>query len=138
MSVKTALATRLTLDAGVSALVGFRVYPVALPQNAPRPAITYQRMPSGHDQTLTKASGTSLGVFRIRSFGDKYSEADQVAEAVRQALQAFSGTVDGTTINAVVLTNDFDEFFQPQDASDQGVFCVTFDFHVRYAESIPV
>lgn len=138
MSIHSALTTHLEGAAGITALCSTRIYPVALPQDAARPAMTYQRMSgSPHDHTITKASGTSLAKFRLMYWGNTHKAALSLAEAGRQAMQGFSGVVGGTSINAVVLIDDYDDFMQPQDGSEKGIFAVVHDYHIRYAESIP-
>jgi deferrochelatase/peroxidase EfeB len=131
------LRSYLAADAGVSALVASRIYPVALDVTAPRPALVYQRMPrSPHDQTLTASLGTSLATFHITAFADDYADADALAEAVRQAMQAFSGTMGATHVDSAVLADDYDEYFDPVDGSSRGTYAVISEFRIRYRESI--
>ena len=137
MTIKSALASYLKSKPELVALVSDRIWPVALPQKKPRPAITYRRLPSGHDHTLTSSAGTSLATFRIASYGDSYEDADLVAEAVRSVMQGFSGVFVSTKVNSVVLGDESDDFFEPQDGSSLGVYVVNLDFRIRYAESIP-
>lgn len=138
MSIKAAMTTYLEAHSGITAVCGQRVFPVALPQSSARPALTFRRMPkSGHDQRLTSASGTSLATFRLMAWGDSYKSADTLGEAMRQAMQGFSGTWDTTRVDAVILVDDFDDFVDPKDGSDRGYFAVIHDYQIRYAESIP-
>lgn len=136
-NIRSAINAHLAAATAVTAIVNDRIYPVALPQDRPRPAITFSREKSGHDHNLKKASGTSLATIRVNSWGDKYKDAAALSEAVRVAMQGFSGTADGVKIDCMTLMDDYDEFVQPQDGSDKGIFAVVFEFHIRYQESIP-
>lgn len=138
MSIKSGLADYLSENAGIAALAGDRVYPVALPQNIKsRPAMTYMRLPSDHDQNIQKASGTSLGKFRLSSWGTTYKQADTLAEAARAAMQGFIGVMGDVTVSAVTLKNDYDDYAEPIDAKSAGDFVVQHEYHIRYTESIP-
>lgn len=142
MSIKSALATYLAANAGILAVAVGGVWPVALSQDSngkitPRPALTYRRMPSDHEHELEGGGGYSFAMFRLTAWGDQYSDADALGEAIRLAMQGFNGTVAGTEIGTVVLKNDFDEYVQPPDGSSQGFFAVHHDYKVGYVESVP-
>lgn len=137
MSIKASLRSYLTSDPMLTAGAVGGVHPVALPQDRPRPAITYQRMPSDHDANLKGATGSSLATFRIVTWADSYSDAETVSEYVRKAMQGFSGNMNGTQVGSVTLANDYDDYTEPPDGSAGGIFQVVFDFHIRYSESVP-
>lgn len=108
-----------------------------LPQSAQRPAITYQRVTGGHEHRLTGSSGTAIPTFELDCWADSYEAADQLAEAVRQVMQGFSGTMGSTTVHSVILDDEADQFTPPSDGSDNGIYSITLRYRIRHTESIP-
>ena len=85
----------LRLNAGVSALVSTRIYPVVLPQNVDFPAIAFRRIQRDQVERLEprSSSGLARSRFRLFSTATTYLQAIQVAEAVRLCLQGRQETV---------------------------------------------
>lgn len=111
MSIEIAIRTRLANFAGLSALVGTRIYPLKIPQNATLPAVAYEVVSAERESAM----GADIGIahFRIQLtiFAKKYSETGQlldVATQTRAALQRFSGTVAGVEICNIFIENDLD------------------------------
>ena len=61
--IEEAIYGALTAHAGLSALVDDRVYPMVLPQDATRPAVTYMRVSGARDLNINETSiDASVGV----------------------------------------------------------------------------
>jgi len=148
-SVRAALYSYLSSDAGIQALIGSpaAVFPLKLPQNHTRPAIVYRRLSArghqapeelGHVHDLSGSAGYALALFRFDCLADKYSTADALAEAVRQALDGLDqATVAGVRIHAALIDDELDDFDEPIDGGDTGVFVVSTVYWIQYAESVP-
>lgn len=140
MSIRSALFTYLAGKAGVTAIVGtspVRIYPVVRPQGGDMPALTYARMSGGHDHNLQGSSGTAIPTFELDCFGDTYAQADALAEAIRQVMQGFSGTMGSVAVKSVILDDESDGYDPPEDDSDRGAFYISLKYRIRYTESIP-
>lgn len=117
--------------------IGQRIYPVALPQSAVLPCLTYSRTTGGHDHNLKSATGSAIPTFDIDCWSLTYEGADSLAEEIRQKMQGFSGTMGTTAVRSVILDDEVDAFEPLEDGSDKGIFRITLRYRIRYDESIP-
>lgn len=72
--------------AGVTALVGTRVYPDSIPQDKALPAVAYGRQPSEALMTLSTEIAAERAVFEVYCVASTRTAAEAVGEAVRAAL----------------------------------------------------
>jgi uncharacterized protein DUF3168 len=143
-SIRAALYAYLSAQPGITALVGSsppRICPVKLPQKVARPALIYRKVKGGHAHNVSPGSaGRAMARFRLDCLADDYQDCDLLAEAVRQAMDvALNKTAAGVAILSTSLADDADEeddFFEPIDGSDGGVFGVTLHYDVVYLESV--
>lgn len=84
MAVYATLFNRATTHPGLSALIGTRFYPGALPQNATLPAVTYRQI-SGPDTAGT--TGVSHPRYQFDCWGSTYIDASNVADQVEAAFR---------------------------------------------------
>lgn len=130
------LIARLKAVTGVTDLVSTRVYGV-VPQGATYPLIRLQRIGSEHHHHAGGAAGVVQALVQIDCIGRLMSEAKNVAEQVRLALQGWDGTQGDTTFQSVLLTDQRDLEESDQQGGELGHFGVSMDFTVTYQESIP-
>lgn len=98
MIIEQALFVELKTAAGITALVGTRVYPLILPQNAAFPAITFQKVSGSRSHSQSGPSNLAHPRFQISCWakGDTaYPDAKGLAAQVRQAIDGFKGTMGG-------------------------------------------
>lgn len=81
----------LSADAGVTALVGTRIYPVRAEQETLRPYIVLTTVSLDTDETLTGTVATSLKPARIQV--DAYAETYKGAHALADAIDAAIGDI---------------------------------------------
>lgn len=127
-----ALYARLAAVAGVTALVSTRIYPVKLPQNATLPAVTYQRVSTSRAGAMGADPGVAWARIQVTSWATSYSGLKSLSEAVRAALQRYSGSSGGVTVLDVTLDSELDLY--GEDESEAGVFAVAQDFTVIHRE----
>jgi hypothetical protein len=106
--IEEALYKVLTEDAGVSELVADRIYPGFLAQTVTYPAIAYRLVNRSRVDQLTDRRSTGLAQSRFRFFctaqgPDRYAEAKRLEDAVRLALEGYSGEVTGESPEAVYI-----------------------------------
>lgn len=127
--IEAGLYTHLTTDAGVSALIGTRLYPLIMPQDETTPASTYQRVST----TPTYAHGGDCSVDMVRIQIDNYAEsllaAKTLAAAVRTALSGYSGAMGAATVQALFMDSERDF-----DDPTTDLFRVTQDFLITFKE----
>jgi hypothetical protein len=113
MSIASGIFELLKADAGVSAVVGGRIFPVLLPEGPTLPAITYQRVGGTSDPTFDSSGYQRLRI-QFDVFGAKYKDADAGREAIREALNGASEITlsDGTVLDNANLIQSADYFME--------------------------
>jgi hypothetical protein len=91
----------------VASLVGDRIYPTRAPQGVLRPYIVWLRQGATRQQLYCGADDVVLGEYQFSCYGTTALEADDVHEAVRNAMQDFSGLMGGTFVKHCHLEQDF-------------------------------
>ena len=115
MNIEEALYSCLTSDAGVAALVSTRIYPNVVPQDIALPAVAYQRISTTRVMAHDGPTGVANARFQFTVSASTYSSARNVANAIRTALDGFSGLMGGQSgvkVEAVFVENDFDGYNQ--------------------------
>lgn len=122
--IATALFAHLSADAGVSALVGDRIYPQRKPQDAPLPAVVWHTIDTPRVNTHGDAPGDdTLAHPRIqfdalsedRDGVSGYDEACAITTALRLALHGFRGDMAGLAVGGVLAWNTFDGYDETPD-----------------------
>lgn len=131
--VGDALFNILTNDATVGGLVSTRVYPHLREQGSAFPAVTYQRV--GGPRT-PKQEGPANHVrqrVQLNSYAGDSTTAQDLADAVRQALDGVSGTYGGMKVQGIECNDAPIDDFDPVAR----VFRVIQDFIITHAEATP-
>ena len=131
--MKSGLVSLLTGEATVSAICGSRVYVNRAPQNAIFPHVIITQMSSEENGTLDGGSGQLRFLdFDIDCKAKSSVQAESLCNAVRVFIDDYSGTAGSSTIKAVSLNDESDDYEPPQDGSDVGVFVVTLDVTIQF------
>lgn len=115
MSFEEGLFAYLSTYPGLVPLVGTRVYPVLLPQNATLPAVTYTRLatPRLHE---FEASFLPHPTFQFDCWAmdtaviSGYEEAKDVATQVVAALDIYRGAMGAYTVEASIVDSERDAY----------------------------
>ena len=97
----------LSVAPAVVALTGTRIYPLRLPQESVRPAITYQVVSNAQSAPLTCPANDTPRV-QVSLFADTYAGVCALAAAVRAVLH---GRHPGGLV--VELANEIDQYSDP-------------------------
>lgn len=129
----------LTDDATVGGLVSTRVYPVVVPQGSSLPYISYQRVASRHVHSMDGVAGLAETTIQIDCYASTYSGGKALGEAVRLALDGYTGTPvgGGTVIGGILLDGINDAPETPQTGGETIVHRVSMDFVIWYEEDKP-
>lgn len=130
MSLELAIHAKLAATAAVTNLVSTRIYLVNLPQSPSYPAVTIARVSGVREHNLSGPSGLARPRISISGWGTYYNAAKNVAEAIRQTLDGFSGTVSGVDIQSVHLENEIDLY-----EDEPEVFRTMTDYFIQHQES---
>lgn len=105
--IEEVIFTKLTAHAGLSALIGSRVYPDQLPQRPTLPAITYQRISTQFHATRDQAHGSlERPRFQFDCWAGSRATSRAVAQQLRLALVTLP-QASNPRIDVALVQDDF-------------------------------
>ena len=110
-TLKTAIATILKGDSAVDAIVDGRVTPGGDPVRG-KSSVTFHRISRVSDPRMEGPDALAHTTIQVNSFTERDFLTEQLAHAVRNALDGFSGTINGVSIAYIDLQDesDLDDF----------------------------
>jgi hypothetical protein len=123
---------RARLDAATTA----GVYPVLAPQNAAFPLIVYRRTGTRRERNLLGNVGRPVATFSVSIVSYTYTEAKEVADAVRLGVDNFTGVAEGVTIVNTALVSESDNMERPLEGQAKPLYRIDQIYEVRYHESV--
>lgn len=112
MTIEAAVYQVLTTNAGLTAIIGSRVFEGALPQNEDLPCIVYNRISTlrVHSHDSLGAEGTARMRIQFDVWAGNYSTAKLVTDLLRAALNGYSGQValgvDFVNIQSILVEDE--------------------------------
>lgn len=143
MSLKTALVYHLKNNETVSGYVGARVFPLVAPESTARPYLVFNRISVTRHPEMEAASGLVTSRVQIDCWDDDPLTAQNVAEAVRGALDGYKNTTMGAgdhtcAIHRIMLDGQHDDFSPPREGEeDFGAYGEQLDCLIIHTESVP-
>jgi len=135
--VEDGLIDYLLADTDVKALVGTRVYPVAVAQDVVRPYITIQRIAVDRTYDHDGETGLCAPLIQIDCWADTYRGAKTLADKVRLAISGYNGALGGYTAQAILIQNEVDLSEGPSTGSEKVIHRVSIDASVWFNEVVP-
>jgi hypothetical protein len=129
---------KLVSTPGVARIVGFQVYPIAVPKTgASLPFIVYKRSNITRETALSGPMFVPIVGLQIASWALSYDAVRELADEVRLALDGHTGTMAGATIQDMRLVSETDDFLDPTVAGAQlpPAYEVRQLFQIRWNES---
>lgn len=108
--IEEAITSLLTGNAAVNILIGMRLYPVKIPQDAALPAVAYQLISAGREYTQDGPSSLARPVIGFTIDSRSIDEARTVGAAIRTALNGYHGTIGTVKIGFISLQNEFEGY----------------------------
>lgn len=106
--------SKLVTTPAVARIVGFDVYPIAVPNtNADMPFLVYRRASITRDHALASPLFAPMVNLQIAAWSRTYDAVRSLAEEVRLCLDGHTGTFAGVTIQDMRLTSEVDDFLDP-------------------------
>ncbi len=96
------------------------------------------RVATSDEYTVDGPVGFRNALFQVDCYGDTYYKSRAVADAVREALWSYSGTMpdsDATIVNAVLVTKDWDMPYEEGSAPVGFIYRTLLEFRVFYRVS---
>ena len=127
-SVDTAVYTRTKNYAGISALVGTRVYPPPVPQQTAYPLVTYQEIDCVEDLTMGSSTGQPVSRYQFDCWAITAAGARALADQVFLCWHNYAGTSDTVVIKNSLFENKMSMPYDP----DEGVFRYIVEFKIQW------
>lgn len=107
--LETGLVALLNSSAAVTAINGGRIYPLLIPANSALPCVTYQLISTVPEYCNDGPTGFTKSRIQVDTWANDYLDAKNLANAVRQTLDGYSGTLpDGTQVLSIMRDNATD------------------------------
>jgi len=135
MALTSNIRWLLTSDAGVTALVGTRIYPLILPQNPTLPAISYGLISAIRDTNLSSMVGLVEVRYQFDCWALTLLEAEAMADALRAALHGFQGPVGGSPATGNV-SGSFAENERHIYEPDTEIYRISTDYFLFVQEEV--
>jgi len=120
MNIEQCVSHYLEASTGIHDLIGDRIYPITMPQNCTKPALTYRVISGMEHHNIDVAYPR----FQFDCWGETYSDAKTLAYEVKEAFQRLRTPIGGSSgldiIQAVIL-NEIDMSYN-MDTSLYGIY----------------
>lgn len=124
----------LNASATVSAVIGANVYPVAIPEEAGLPALSYRVLSKPRERTLDGPSGIAAARLELVCRSHNYADVKAVKDAIRKLFAAVPLTLGSVSVIECKLDDESDEYEEPLESSDRGTYHTSIDFLMRFRE----
>lgn len=126
MTIDDALYTYLSTYAGLKAIVGFRIYPMSLPDKVQLPAVVFSKTGEETVHAFGNDPGLKNLTYEVISMASTYYDAVDLSAQVLLALKDYTGTMGGS--GGVVVQRVFFEGEEPNYAAENDIHYVTQNF----------
>ena len=127
MDAEQALVMHLLNDSALTALVGDRVFPLAIPQDEQVPAIVYQKISAPRTLSVSGDSSANSTRMQLSCYAETFGQAKQIAQVLYNSVDVFRGQLGGR-VKAAVLMADSRDDYEP----DTGRYRCDIDFFVMH------
>jgi len=131
--IEEALITRLTGFAGLSSLVGGRIYAHLMPQDPTYPTIVYTRISAQRVSAMGSDANLVHSRFQLDAWSNVAKDARDVTEQVRQALERWRGTSGSTVIQDSFIDNQQDS--PPELVSNVALYRTITEVMIHHTDS---
>ncbi len=111
-----ALVEWLLADSAIAALIGERLYPDVIPQDAARPAVAYQLIDVQHVPSRTAGAHLARSLIQFTCDAETYSGAKALATAIRQCWSDVNDIVVDVWLQGALIVNELDEYSEQRAA----------------------
>jgi len=130
MSIESGIVSVLRADGTVSGIISTRIYPLKLKEGYALPALSYQRVSSVREHNIDVGPiGFAWARFQIDSWAESYTDVRSLAEAVRQCLDGYKGTMGGVNAGGICIKSERDLFEEGTE-----IYRVIQDYLIPYHE----
>ena len=125
MAIEQAIYSILKNNKPVAAIISTRIFPNLIPQGQNLPAVVYQRISGSGDRDTNGALNLYWPTFQFTCSADTFATMVILANAVKTALEGFTGTKASVTLSNIELIDEGD---MPNLSDVKNVFMRRLDF----------
>jgi hypothetical protein len=129
LDIEQALVSHLLADSALTAIIGDRLYPQAIPETSKVPAVVYQRISSPRTLTLDGSSSANNPRIQFSCYAASFGQAKQIAMKLYESLDCFRGVLGNKTKATVLMADNRDDFIQ-----ETGRYLCGVDFFVLHTK----
>jgi Protein of unknown function (DUF3168) len=123
---------RQTLDDATTA----GIHPVLAPQNSSYPLVVYRRSGTRRERSLGGGHGRPVATFSVSIVTETYTEAKDIADSIRIAVDNFTGESNGVTIISTSLVSEADNMERPPEGQAKPMYRIDQVYEVRFIEIV--
>jgi hypothetical protein len=121
----------------VSCAIAGGFYPHQIPRNnSTWPAVAYFRQSTDHQHDLSGSAGYAFVDLALDIFSPNYLDCLHASEAIRQALDGFSGTFGAVGIYSIIIESESDGVEKAGAGEGTWVYSRSLDFRCCVQEGI--
>jgi hypothetical protein len=136
MGLSSDLRVFLLADATIAGLVGTRIYPLLLPQSPTLPALTYQWISLVPVHSMDGPSGLVARRLQVDCWGSTYLAIETLAEAVRNRLDGYQGSLLAGSPSGSVVQGVFRAMERDGYEEAPALYRRTVDFMLHAEEAV--
>ena len=106
-TIEKAIRAILVANSTVKAITT-RCYPAKIPQDPTYPLILFSKVTGMRDHHLQGPSGLAHPRFQVEAWATTYDAAKTLANAIREALDGYKGTVGTVVIGSILIESERD------------------------------
>jgi len=126
MHLEEAIYAYLISETAMHAQIVDRLYPLLLPQKCQLPAVAYTLISVDRTPALQNDTGFVKATLQFSCHAKSYSEAVSITQLLREALQDFSGNMNGIYIGGVLVVAEMVDY-EPKTGTYSAH--IEFEFH---------
>jgi len=106
--LEAGLYTYVSADVTLTGLISDRLYPLLAPQESPAPYVTFQRISTNRTYDLAGPNHLTRCRIQFDCYGVTLLSAKTVAEAVRERIDGYMGSMGSIVVQSVMRANELD------------------------------
>lgn len=139
--LRAAIISHLRADDDVAALVGTRVYPLAVPRGERLPAVVVQVIGIERPRHLRGPVNIADATVQVAACSMRPTEPPDIAEAIRQALDGFTGRLGSGATSVVAVQSvcraERDLVDDPENGTGKPLVRTVCEYLIRFREPQP-
>lgn len=122
-------------DAELTALVGTKVFPMAVPQRKAPPFVVFNVDDENEIVTMSGPSGIFNCVVTMTSWATTPLASKTLASKVRKAIKGKSGTIQGLEVQYLFPSDGGQDVFEQDEGKDTGLYGFQQSFRCWYRQT---